>query len=173
MENLQTVSRRRAITTISTGIAVVLAGCSDESNNGPAASSESGTGPAATVTNFFTAVNSGDLEEAASYTLDESRDSDLQVDNYDQPSATINTIENQSVEEAADTASRVIDGVDTSVEEIESFGDQLANDFGYEGSQWTVVYFDVDINGAPEENYSWLVETEDSWKIGILALFGP
>lgn len=155
-----------------TGITAILAGCSGGSDSGPAATGESDSGPAATLENFFTAVDSGNLEKANSYTLDESRDSDLQVDNYDQPSATINTIEDQSAEEAADTASTMMDGGDPSVEEVENFGDQLANEFGYEEAEWTLVYFDVKINGVPEENFSWLVETENGWKIGMLALFG-
>lgn len=160
MKGYPTISRRQVISSVGIGTAVALAGCSGGS----------GDGPEAVLEGFFTATDSGDVAEANDYFLDEAGSDDRPVE---QRSVNIRTIEDQPIEQVAETAPSITGGGSVSVDEIERFGDQLASEFGRGESEWTLVYFDVDIGGVGEENYAWLVETEDGWKIGLLALFGP
>lgn len=149
-------------------------GVADSEDDFPNDSTRSDSGPAAVLERLFIAADTGDTDSVNSYILDESADSDLQyLSNGGEASVDINSIENHSLEEAANTAPTMMDGGDTSVEEIETFGDELAAEFEQSNSEWTLIYYDAELNGAREENYSWVVETEDGWKVGFLAMFGP
>lgn len=186
--------RRRFIKGASAFIVAGIAGCTEDGGDGgdtdpqdsdgdgvadseddfPNDSTRSDSGPAAVLERLFIAADAGDTDSVNRSILDESADSDLQyLSNGGEASVDITSIENHSLEEAANTAPTMMDGGDTSVEEIETFGDELATEFGQSDSEWTLIYYDAELNGAREENYSWVVETEGGWKVGFLAMFGP
>lgn len=131
--------------------------------------------PASVVRAYFTALDGGDAEKVDKLTFDRS-DGYIRVGDYDQLRVTVRSVENQSVEEVISTLS----GMDTtdppeSAREMNFLGDLYADEvIGYEGDEWTWVYFSVgfrspSIDETSFEDFSLMVKTDDGWKIGYLA----
>lgn len=131
--------------------------------------------PASVVRAYFTALNGGDAEKVDKLTFDRS-DGYIRVGDYDQLRVTVRSVENQSVEEVMSTLS----GMDTtdppeSAREMNFLGDLYADEaIGYEGDEWTWVYFNVglrspSIDDTSFKDFSLIIKTDDGWQIGYLA----